>query len=84
MSLEQAAEAWIADHPAARHLKRTRDWVLELDPHAGAALRIAALTHDIERRVPGGPVLDPRTQDWDDPEYLRLHSERSAALVVST
>ena len=68
-------------NPAARHLKRTRDWVLKLDPTADEAMRIAALTHDVERRVPGGPTLDAQTRDWDDPEYLCLHSERSAAIV---
>jgi hypothetical protein len=79
--LERAAEDWIAGYFNARHLLRTRDWVLELEPTADEALRIAALTHDIERREPGGPRLDPRTQAWDDAGYLREHSERSAAIV---
>jgi hypothetical protein len=79
--LEAAAEAWVADYFNARHLLRTRDWVVVLDPTAGEALRIAALTHDIERREPGGPRLDPRTQAWDDADYLREHSERSATMV---
>jgi hypothetical protein len=79
--LEAAAEAWIEGYFNARHLIRTRDWVLTLDPEAGDALRIAALTHDIERREPGGPRLDPATQRWDDAAYLREHSERSAAIV---
>lgn len=80
--LEAAAERWIADYFNARHLVRTRDWAVELSGGAaGEAVRIAALTHDIERREPGGPRLDPRTQAWDDPGYLRAHSERSAALV---
>jgi hypothetical protein len=79
--LERAAEAWIADHALARHLLRTRDWVLELDRFAGEDLRLAALTHDVERRFPGGPTLDPRKQRWDDPGYLAAHSRRSAAIV---
>jgi hypothetical protein len=79
--LERAAEAWIADYFNARHLRRTRDWALELDASASEALRIAALTHDIERREPGGPRLDPRSQGWDDADYLRAHSERSAQIV---
>jgi hypothetical protein len=79
--LERAAETWIADHPLARHLLRTRDWVLELDPSAGEELRLAALTHDVERRFPGGPTLDPRKQRWDDSRYLAAHSRRSAAIV---
>ena len=79
--LEQAAEAWIAGYFNARHLLRTRDWLVRLDPAASEAARVAALTHDIERRVPGGPRLDPRVQAWDDAAYLREHSERSARLV---
>lgn len=79
--LEQAAEEWIAEHPAARHLLRTRDWVLALDRDAGEDLRIAALTHDVERRVAGGPRFDPATRGWRDPGYIAAHCERSAALV---
>jgi hypothetical protein len=77
--LERAAELWIADYFQARHLVRTRDWVLTLDPDAGDALRVAALTHDIERRVPGGP--DPWRHDWGDPRYVLAHSTRSALMV---
>lgn len=79
--LERAAQAWIADHPAARHLVRTRDWVLELDPGASEELRVAALTHDVERRVPGGPTRDISVAAWDDADYNRAHSTRSAAMV---
>jgi hypothetical protein len=77
--LEHAAELWIDDYVQARHLRRTRDWVVILDPDAGPALRIAALTHDIERRVPGGP--DPWQHDWGDPRYVLEHSIRSARMV---
>lgn len=77
--LERAAERWIEDYVQARHLRRTRDWVVRLDPDAGLALRIAALTHDIERRVPGGP--DPWQHDWGDPRYVLEHSIRSARMV---
>jgi hypothetical protein len=74
--LERAALAWIASYWNAEHLVRTRDWVLELDPDAGLALRLAALTHDIERNFPGGPPPDPA-----DPDYPRVHAERSARIV---
>jgi hypothetical protein len=77
--LERAAELWIADYRQARHLLRTRDWVLELKPDAPLALRIAALTHDIERHFPGSP--DPWQQDWGDPRYVLEHSIRSARFV---
>jgi hypothetical protein len=80
-ALEAKAESWVADYFNVRHLLRTRDWVVALDPDAGEDLRIAALTHDIERREPGGPRLDPRLKAWDDRDYLQEHSRRSALVV---
>ena len=74
--LERAALEWIAAYWNAEHLVRTRDWVVELDPDADLALRLAALTHDIERNFPGGPPPDPT-----DPDYARVHAERSARIV---
>ena len=74
--LERAALDWIGSYWNAEHLVRTRDWVMELDPGAGLALRLAALTHDIERNFPGGPAPDPA-----DPDYARVHAERSARIV---
>jgi HD domain len=74
--LERAAVEWIAPYWNANHLLRTRDWLVELEPRAGLALRLAALTHDIERHFPGGPAPDPL-----DPEYPRRHAERSASIV---
>jgi hypothetical protein len=74
--LERSAREWIASYWNAEHLVRTRDWVIELDPGAGLALRLAALTHDIERNFPGSPAPDPT-----DPSYVRLHSDRSASIV---
>jgi hypothetical protein len=79
--LEVAAMGWIAPYEQAEHLRRTRDWVLELDPDAGEGMRLAALTHDIERHFPGGPRLDKAAARWDDPDYLFAHSTRSADLV---
>jgi hypothetical protein len=74
--LERAAFEWIASYWNAEHLVRTRDWVVELDPGAGLALRLAGLTHDIERNFPGGP-----SPDVGDPDYKRVHAERSASIV---
>lgn len=79
-ALEQAALDWIEPYSQAHHLVRTREWVLELDPDASEALRLAALTHDIERHFPGGPIQD-KTGPWDDETYNRAHSERSARIV---
>ena len=80
-ALERGALEWIGDYWNAVHLRRTCEWAVALRPSVGAPLRLAALTHDIERRVPGGPRLDAWRRAWDDPDYLRAHSERSAALV---
>jgi hypothetical protein len=75
-ALEQAALDWIAPYWNARHLVRTRDWLVELEPGASLALRLAALTHDIERHFPGGPAPDP-----GNAAYLAEHSGRSARIV---
>jgi hypothetical protein len=79
--LEALALEWIAPYSQADHLVRARDWVLELAPDASHALRLAALTHDIERHFPGGPQQDFVHDDWDDPDYLFAHSTRSADIV---
>ncbi|HLM09870.1 MAG TPA: DUF4202 family protein [Thermoleophilaceae bacterium] len=74
--LELATLEWIAPYWNADHLVRTRDWLLELEPDAGLALRLAALAHDIERNFPGGPTPDPA-----NPGYLAEHAERSAVIT---
>jgi hypothetical protein len=61
MTVLDRAQAWVADvHPHARHLERTLDWLLALDPHASERARIAAATHDIERAYPDGTVRKAR------------------------
>jgi hypothetical protein len=80
--LERAAERWIEPYWNAQHLVRTRDRALELEGDASEAIRLAALTHDIERHFPGGPRFDPLTMAPDDEAYNREHSERSARIVA--
>jgi hypothetical protein len=80
-SLEERALVWIEPYWNADHLLRTRDWLLELDPRAGEAQRLAALTHDMERHFPGGPAQDLGVSPGEDDEYRRLHAERSARIV---
>lgn len=82
MTLEARALTWIEPYWNANHLVRTRDWLAELDPDAGEALRLAALTHDMERYFPGGPEQDLSVEPGGDVEYRRLHSERSARIVA--
>jgi hypothetical protein len=81
LSLEERALAWIEPYWNADHLVRTRDWLVELDPDAGEAARLAALTHDMERHFPGGPIQDLAVWPEGESEYRRLHSERSAQIV---
>ena len=81
LTLEERAEVWIEPYWNAEHLVRTRDWVLELDPDASEALRLSALTHDMERHFPGGPVEDLSGAPEENTEYRRVHSERSADIV---
>jgi hypothetical protein len=79
--IERRAVEWIQPFSQALHLERARDWVVRLDPDAPLELRLAAVTHDIERMFPGGPVFDRAHGRWDDPDYLYAHGRRSAEVV---
>jgi hypothetical protein len=81
--LERAAETWIEPYTDARHLRRRREWALRLQPAAPIAVRLAALTHDMERHLPGGLTMDPASMNPDDASYLRAHAERSSAIESS-
>jgi hypothetical protein len=83
LTLEQHALRWIKPYWNAEHLVRTRDWALELDPNAGEALRLAALTHDMERHFPGGPTHNLSVEPEQAMQYRRLHSARSASIVAA-
>ena len=79
--VEQKAVAWIGPYDQAWHLVRARDWLVHIDPGASLEMRLAAVTHDIERMFPGGPSIDKATCRWDDPDYLYAHASRSADVV---
>jgi len=81
LTLEEMAAAWVAALGNGRHLLRTRDWLVVLDPAAGEDLRIAALTHDVERNFPGSP-LQPADRPANDRAYRDAHQARSAELVT--
>jgi hypothetical protein len=81
LTIEDRALVWIEPYWNAEHLIRTRDWLLVLDPDASEAIRLAGVTHDMERHFPGGPVEDLSREPEENVEYRRLHSERSAAIV---
>jgi hypothetical protein len=75
------ARHWVIEnYPYNRdHLIRSLEWLDKLAPGLPEAVRLATLTHDMERAVPGpdSPVMG----SLDDPIYERLHSERSARIV---
>jgi kynurenine formamidase len=80
--LLERATAWMADlHPHFRHMQRTLDWAVEIDPQASEAVRIAAVTHDAERAYPEGDW--DSAVSWNDPEYNRWHQERCAEIVAA-
>jgi hypothetical protein len=72
---------WIEPYYDRDHLTRAGDWMLVLDPDVPEPLIVAALLHDMERSVPGGPALDKARTPWDDRDYNRAHCERSAVIV---
>jgi hypothetical protein len=82
LGLREVALSWIAETYQRQHLIRAADWVLHLDPSAPEPVLIAALTHDIERSVPGGPRLDMARSGWDDAVYTEAHCRRSADIVA--
>lgn len=76
-----AARQWVIEnYPYNRHhLLRSLEWLDELAPEASEPVRLATLTHDMERAFPGPD--SPKMPTLDDPDYERLHSERSARIV---
>ncbi|HEY3726256.1 MAG TPA: hypothetical protein VGL51_03710 [Solirubrobacteraceae bacterium] len=79
-----AARAWVqaVDHPHARHLLRTEDWVVEIEPDASERLRIAAVLHDIERAFPDPEATWDSARDWDSAAYNRWHQDRCADIAA--
>jgi hypothetical protein len=80
-ALVSAARDWVVDkYPYNRqHLLRSLERLDELAPGSAEAVRLATLTHDMERAFPGPD--SPKMTTLHDPEYERLHSERSARIV---
>jgi kynurenine formamidase len=82
--LFRRAHAWVLEvHPHARHLERTVDWAVALEPGASEAVRIAAVTHDIERAFPDRQAGWDSATSWDDPLYNRWHQDRCADMVAA-
>ena len=77
-----AAREWVIEnYPYNRHhLLRALEWLDHLAPASSEAVRLATLTHDMERAFPGPD--SPALASLDDPQYNQLHSERSARIVT--
>jgi hypothetical protein len=71
----------IHNYPYNRdHLLRALERLDDLAPGASEAVRLATLTHDMERAFPGPD--SPAMSALDDPEYNQLHCRRSARIVT--
>jgi hypothetical protein len=82
VDLRAKAFDWIEPYYDREHLTRAADWMLALAPDAPEHLVLSALMHDLERSVPGGPVLDMANTPWDDRAYNDAHTGRSAQVVA--
>ena len=76
-----SARAWVIErYPYNRHhLLKALEWLDRVAPDSSEAVRLATLTHDMERAFPGPD--QPVIKTLSDPEYERLHSLRSARIV---
>lgn len=66
------------------HLFQTEHWVRQIEPKADFALRVAALTHDIERAFPASKFPPHPKSGYTQEEYRRYqikHSNRSARIT---
>ena len=63
----------------SRHLLKSLEWLDRVAPQSREAVRLATLTHDMERAFPGpdSPVM----KGLGDAEYNAAHSARSARIV---
>jgi hypothetical protein len=82
LRLRDEAFAWLEPYYDRVHLTRAADWMLVVAPDAPEYLVLAALMHDLERSVPGGPALDKANTPWDDLAYNTAHTHRSAEVVA--
>jgi hypothetical protein len=64
-----------------RHAENTLEWVLGLDPKAGHALQIAALSHDIDRAMEDRKV---RRADFSDYDAFKAAHARNGASILRT
>jgi hypothetical protein len=78
--LVQLGRLWVIENYPynSMHLLKSLEWVDRLAPHASEAVRLATLTHDMERAFGG---LDAIPIKMSDRAYEEAHSNRSARIV---
>lgn len=78
--LIQLGRLWVIEHYPynSTHLLKSLEWVDRLAPDASEAVRLATLTHDMERAF-GGPDAIPIKMA--DRAYEEAHANRSARIV---
>jgi hypothetical protein len=76
-----SARQWVVEkYPYnSFHLIRAVEWLDRIAPDSSEAVRIATLTHDMERAFPGPD--QPMQRSLVDHEYHLAHSARSAKIV---
>jgi hypothetical protein len=76
-----AAKQWVLEkYPYnSYHLLNSLQWLDRIAPGSPEAVRLATLTHDMERAFPG--LDQPVSKSLVDPEYHAAHSARSARIV---
>jgi hypothetical protein len=79
--LVSAAKQWVLEkYPYnSHHLLKSLEWLDRIAPGSAESVRLATLTHDMERAFPGPD--QPPMKSLVDPEYHTLHSARSARIV---
>lgn len=80
-ALIETATHWVIEkYPHnSYHLIRSLEWLDRIAPGSSEAVRLATLTHDMERAFPG--LDQPVWNGNEDKEYYVAHSHRSARIV---
>jgi hypothetical protein len=78
--LIELARRWVVDNYPynSGHLLASLDWLDRIAPDASPAVRLATLTHDMERAFPGPDAIPIVLSDR---AYEKAHSDRSARIV---
>lgn len=79
--LVAAASRWVLEKYTfnSNHLIDSLKWLDRIAPGSSEALRLATVTHDMERAFPGPD--QPRPTSLVDPSYNSAHAARSARIV---